>query len=135
MTLPVLRPTGKCTRIDVTETGNFADFPQLGWDADGICVSMNMFKFVGHWRAACPGCGPAAFLAETSGGAVSSNQEPATSAICNRCPYVKHVRAAFARLAGEYEARGVAIVGVNSNEAAAHPERSRSACSPGEVFQ
>src|SRR5438093_4558983 len=44
--------------------------------------------------------------------------------ICNHCPYVKHVRAAFAQLAGEYQARGVAVVGINSNAAAEHPEDS-----------
>lgn len=42
--------------------------------------------------------------------------------ICNHCPYVKHVRTAFARLAREYQARGVAIVGINSNDAITHPD-------------
>jgi peroxiredoxin len=44
--------------------------------------------------------------------------------ICNHCPYVKHVREAFARLAREYQARGVAVVGINSNDAAAYPDDS-----------
>jgi thiol-disulfide isomerase/thioredoxin len=42
--------------------------------------------------------------------------------ICNHCPYVKHIRAAFARLAREYQAKGVAIVGINSNDATSHPD-------------
>jgi peroxiredoxin len=44
--------------------------------------------------------------------------------ICNHCPYVKHVRAAFAQLTREYQARGVAIAGINSNDAAAYPDDS-----------
>jgi thiol-disulfide isomerase/thioredoxin len=44
--------------------------------------------------------------------------------ICNHCPYVKHVREAFARLAREYQARGVAVVGINSNDVAAYPDDS-----------
>ena len=42
--------------------------------------------------------------------------------ICNHCPFVKHVRKAFAALAREYSARGVAVVGINSNDFEAHPD-------------
>ena len=42
--------------------------------------------------------------------------------ICNHCPFVKHVAAGIAQLAKEYQAKGVAIVGVNSNDVAAHPD-------------
>jgi peroxiredoxin len=41
--------------------------------------------------------------------------------ICNHCPYVKHVREAFARLASEYQGKGVAVVGINSNDPVSHP--------------
>ncbi len=41
--------------------------------------------------------------------------------MCNHCPYVKHIRSALAALAGEYQKRGAAIVGINSNDAATHP--------------
>src|SRR5262245_42627244 len=44
--------------------------------------------------------------------------------IRNHCPYVQHVRSAFARLARDYQARGVAIVGINSNDAVAYPADS-----------
>jgi peroxiredoxin len=44
--------------------------------------------------------------------------------ICNHCPYVKHVRSAFADLASEYQARGVAVVAINSNDAEAYPDDS-----------
>src|SRR5437870_3058858 len=42
--------------------------------------------------------------------------------ICNHCPYVKHVRSAFAQLARDYQAKGVAIVGISSNDASAYPD-------------
>lgn len=41
--------------------------------------------------------------------------------ICNHCPFVKHVRAAVAALAAEYQAKGVAVVGISSNDAVAYP--------------
>lgn len=44
--------------------------------------------------------------------------------ICNHCPYVKHVRSAFAELAKEYQARGVAVVGISSNDVVAYPADS-----------
>lgn len=44
--------------------------------------------------------------------------------ICNHCPYVKHVAEGFARLASEYQERGVAVVGVNSNDAQNYPDDS-----------
>ena len=44
--------------------------------------------------------------------------------ICNHCPYVKHIRTAFAQLVREYQARGVAVVGINSNNVANFPADS-----------
>jgi peroxiredoxin len=42
--------------------------------------------------------------------------------ICNHCPYVKHIRSSFAALAKEYQARGVAVIAISSNDVAAFPE-------------
>jgi peroxiredoxin len=42
--------------------------------------------------------------------------------ICGHCPFVKHVRAGFASLAAEYQARGVAVVAIASNDVQAYPE-------------
>jgi peroxiredoxin len=42
--------------------------------------------------------------------------------ICNHCPFVKHVRAELARLGRDYEARGVAVVAINSNDAVKYPD-------------
>ncbi len=44
--------------------------------------------------------------------------------ICNHCPYVKHVRHELARLGRDYLPKGVAIVAINSNDAAAYPDDS-----------
>jgi peroxiredoxin len=44
--------------------------------------------------------------------------------ICNHCPYVKHIRAKFAELARAYQARGVAVVAINSNDAESYPDDS-----------
>jgi thiol-disulfide isomerase/thioredoxin len=42
--------------------------------------------------------------------------------LCPHCPYVKHVRPAFAQLVKEYQPRGVAVVAINSNDASAFPD-------------
>ena len=42
--------------------------------------------------------------------------------ICNHCPYVKHIRKEWAALAGDLQERGVAVVGINSNDADSYPE-------------
>jgi len=41
--------------------------------------------------------------------------------MCNHCPFVKHIRSQFAELAREYQGRGVAIVGINSNDVEISP--------------
>jgi thiol-disulfide isomerase/thioredoxin len=42
--------------------------------------------------------------------------------MCNHCPYVKHVQGKFTELAKDYQAKGVAIVGINSNDAENYPD-------------
>ena len=44
------------------------------------------------------------------------------SFLCNHCPYVVHVRDEYARLERDYSPRGVAIVGINSNDVATYPQ-------------
>jgi peroxiredoxin len=41
---------------------------------------------------------------------------------CNHCPYVKHVRDALAVFARTYAARGLAVVGISSNDPARYPD-------------
>ncbi|HUF15674.1 MAG TPA: thioredoxin family protein [Acidimicrobiia bacterium] len=42
--------------------------------------------------------------------------------ICNHCPYVKHVEKELASLVAEYQARGLAAVGICSNDVDQEPE-------------
>ncbi|MGE5127416.1 MAG: thioredoxin family protein, partial [Betaproteobacteria bacterium] len=42
--------------------------------------------------------------------------------LCNHCPFVKHVQAELARLAREYQQRGVGVVAISSNDVAQYPE-------------
>jgi len=42
--------------------------------------------------------------------------------MCNHCPYVKHVAGGLAALAREYQRKGVAVVGINPNDAANYPD-------------
>ncbi len=44
--------------------------------------------------------------------------------LCNHCPYVKHVRAALAQFSREAQGRGVAVVGINANDATSYPADS-----------
>jgi peroxiredoxin len=44
--------------------------------------------------------------------------------MCNHCPYVKHIRSELARLAKDYQPRGLAMVGISSNDARNYPADS-----------
>jgi peroxiredoxin len=59
--------------------------------------------------------------------------------MCNHCPYVKHIRGGLAKLARDYRARDVVMVGINSNDVASYPADSpakmaEEAASAGYVF-
>jgi len=68
-------------------------------------------------------------LPDTTGKLVSAHDmrdAPAllVTFICNHCPFVKHIRAGLAQFAREYQARGLAIVAINSNDAKSYPDDS-----------
>lgn len=42
--------------------------------------------------------------------------------ICKHCPFVKHIRQEFARFAKDYEAKGLKIVAIASNDVGEFPE-------------
>jgi peroxiredoxin len=68
-------------------------------------------------------------LPDTSGKTVSLSDFKDASALlvvfmCNHCPYVKHIRAGLAQLARDYLPRGLAMVGINANDAANFPDDS-----------
>lgn len=44
--------------------------------------------------------------------------------MCNHCPYVKHIRSALAQIARDYMPRGVAAVGISSNDVVNYPADS-----------
>ena len=44
--------------------------------------------------------------------------------ICNHCPFVKHIQASFAQLARDYQAKGVAVIAISSNDVASYPDDS-----------
>ncbi len=44
--------------------------------------------------------------------------------ICNHCPYVKHINRALAAFAREFQARGLAVVGISANDTANFPDDS-----------
>lgn len=44
--------------------------------------------------------------------------------MCNHCPFVKHLRDGLAKFGRDYQAKGVAVVGINSNDVASHPDDS-----------
>lgn len=44
--------------------------------------------------------------------------------MCNHCPYVIHLRDGLAKLAREYQDRGVAIIGINANDIEKYPQDS-----------
>ena len=44
--------------------------------------------------------------------------------MCNHCPFVIHLADALADFAREYQAKGLAIVGISSNDVETHPDDS-----------
>jgi peroxiredoxin len=44
--------------------------------------------------------------------------------MCNHCPYVKHIRHGLADFAREYQAKGLKIVAISSNDVEHHPDDS-----------
>ncbi len=68
-------------------------------------------------------------LPDTEGNIVSLadfKEAPALLAIfmCNHCPFVKHILNDLVELAKEYQSKGIAVVGINSNDVANYPEDS-----------
>ncbi len=68
-------------------------------------------------------------LPDTNGKPVALADFQAASALlvvfmCNHCPYVIHLRTGLAQLARDYASRGVAIVGINANDAKNYPADS-----------
>lgn len=71
---------------------------------------------------------PAFALPDTVSGATLSLAQLQSSTatvvmfICNHCPYVIHVREGLARLARDYQPRGVAFIAISSNDIEHYPQ-------------
>ncbi len=72
---------------------------------------------------------PSFCLPEPATGRLVSLEEIAAGAratvvmfLCNHCPYVLYVNPEIVRIVQEYTPKGVAFVGINSNDAEAYPE-------------
>ena len=68
-------------------------------------------------------------LPDTEGNVISTNdfkEAPAFLVVfmCNHCPFVKHILSGLIELIKEYQAKGVAVVGINSNDVSSFPEDS-----------
>ena len=68
-------------------------------------------------------------LPDTQGNMVSLDdfaEAPALLVIsmCNHCPFVKHILSTIVGLVKEYQAKGVAVVGINSNDVVNYPDDS-----------
>ncbi|MHC4691142.1 MAG: thioredoxin family protein [Planctomycetota bacterium] len=68
-------------------------------------------------------------LPDTKGNIVSPGdfeESPALLVIfmCNHCPFVKHILSDLVRFAKEYQAKGIAVIGINSNDVTNYPEDS-----------
>ncbi len=44
--------------------------------------------------------------------------------MCNHCPFVIHIREQFVKFAKEYQGKGLAVVGISSNDVSTHPDDS-----------
>jgi peroxiredoxin len=72
---------------------------------------------------------PAFRLRDINGRAVTSNDFGASKGllvafICPHCPYVRHVRGEFSRLASDVQKRGLSVIAINSNDVTAFPDDS-----------
>ena len=72
---------------------------------------------------------PAFDLPDTAGRTVTLDDFRDSSALlvvfmCNHCPFVKHIVTDFVELVKEYQAKGAAVVGINSNDVDSYPDDS-----------
>jgi peroxiredoxin len=72
---------------------------------------------------------PGFSLTDTDGKLVSLSDFDGAKAmlvmfLCNHCPYVKHVQHVLARICRDAQQRGLAVVGISSNDVTAYPDDS-----------
>ncbi len=79
-------------------------------------------------------------LPDINGQTVSLSQFKVKKALlvvfmCNHCPYVKHVAPELVRIVADYTYKGVAFVGINSNDIDAFPEDGPDAMKEAAMLQ
>ena len=84
-----------------------------------------MARHVDDARARRPGSGLP--YTDTDGALVSRDDRAGAAGLlvmflCNHCPYVQHIREGLAEFARGYRSKGLAIVAINANDAAASPD-------------
>jgi len=42
--------------------------------------------------------------------------------MCNHCPFVRHILDTFVKLAADYRNKGLAVIGINSNDVGSYPD-------------
>jgi peroxiredoxin len=72
---------------------------------------------------------PGFYLPDTTGKMVSLNNSTEAKAflvifMCNHCPFVKHILDPMIELVKVYQAKGVTVVGINSNDVVNYPDDS-----------
>ena len=75
---------------------------------------------------------PAFSLPDTDGNTVSQSDFSGSKSLlvifmCNHCPFVKHVAEQLKLLSDQYMPRGLAVVGISSNDAEKYPDDSPDA--------
>lgn len=53
---------------------------------------------------------------------LASNKGTVVMFLCNHCPYVIHVNEEIVKISAEYQAKGVAFVGISSNDEVNYPQ-------------
>lgn len=74
---------------------------------------------------------PSFALPDPTGQTISSSSFEGTPLlvmfICNHCPYVKHIRPRLAEVTKDLAGKGLAVVGINSNDSELYPDDSPEA--------
>jgi peroxiredoxin len=54
--------------------------------------------------------------------AIAAGRPILVAFICNHCPFVRHLAASFGQFARDYQAKGLAVAAISSNDVNSHPE-------------
>jgi peroxiredoxin len=129
--MPAATSPGVAEKSPVEEIPRYASVERRNGRLDN-CLDTKQIVYMSVTPSTMLPLGTAApdfHLPDTNGNIVSLTDfriPPALVVIfmCNHCPYVRHIREGLAKFGHDYQARGVAIVGINSNDAKNYPDDS-----------